>query len=175
MHQLKLESPSSSCHTDFSQFTGRVRVFINLFIASSLPTYLSLSLSISLSLSLYLFLSFLLNRIRSYLVVGIRRSVYIWKSLRISCLFSSWKNSGLCMYHLVVWSKSNLLPKSHWTAFPTQSFFVFHSFCTTLLHSQIMWLIVLSFSPHILHLLLCCILSIFALNNCFYDVLLYCY
>ena len=40
---------------------------------------------------------------------------------------------------------------------------VLYSFCANLLHSLIMWLIVSSLSPHNLHLLFCCVLSILAL------------
>ena len=38
-----------------------------------------------------------------------------------------------------------------------------YSFCANLLHSLIMWLIVSSLSPHNLHMLFCCILSILVL------------
>ena len=38
-----------------------------------------------------------------------------------------------------------------------------YSFCANLLHSLILWLMVSSLSPHNLHLLFCCILSILAL------------
>ena len=37
------------------------------------------------------------------------------------------------------------------------------TFCASLLHSLSMWLMVSSLSPHNLHLLFCCVLSIFAL------------
>ena len=37
---------------------------------------------------------------------------------------------------------------------------VLYSLCANLLHSLIMWLIVLSLSPHNLHLLFCCVLSL---------------
>ena len=46
---------------------------------------------------------------------------------------------------------------------PTQSCLVSYSFCANLLHSLIMWLTVSSLSPHSLHLLFCCVLSIPAL------------
>ena len=52
---------------------------------------------------------------------------------------------------------------SQWITLPIQSCLVLYSFCVNLLHSLIMWLMVLSLSPHSLHLLLCCILSILAL------------
>ena len=52
---------------------------------------------------------------------------------------------------------------SQWITLPTQSCLVLYSFCANLLHSLNMWLIVLSLSPHNLHLLICCVLSILTL------------
>ena len=49
------------------------------------------------------------------------------------------------------------------TTLPTQSWLALYSFCANLLHSLIMWLIVSSLSPHSLHLLFCCVLSLLAL------------
>ena len=52
---------------------------------------------------------------------------------------------------------------SHWITLPTQSYLVLYSFCTNLLHSLIMILIVSSLSPYSVHLLFCYVLSILAL------------
>ena len=71
--------------------------------------------------------------------------------------------SGLCIYHLFVWSNFNFLHISQWTTLPTQSCLAFYSFCANLLHSLIMWLILSSMPPHSLYLLFCCVLSILAL------------
>ena len=46
---------------------------------------------------------------------------------------------------------------------PTQPCLVLYSFCANLLHSLIIWLMVSSLSPHNLHLLFSCILSILIL------------
>ena len=70
---------------------------------------------------------------------------------------------GLCIYHLFVWSNFNFLHNSQWIIVSTQSCQVFHSFCANLQHLLIMFLIVLSLTPHNLHLLFCCVLSILAL------------
>ncbi len=51
----------------------------------------------------------------------------------------------------------------HFRQLPTQSCLALYSFWANLQHSLIMWLIVSSLSPHCLHLLLCCVLSILAL------------
>ena len=72
-------------------------------------------------------------------------------------------DAGLSVYHLFVWSNLNFLYNSQRITLPTQSCLVLYSFCTNLLHSLIMWLIVSSLSPHSLHLLFCCFLSILAL------------
>ena len=69
----------------------------------------------------------------------------------------------LHIYHLFVWSNFNFLHNSLWTTLPTQSCLVLYSFCASLLYSFIMWLIVSSLSPHNLHLLFWCVLSILAL------------
>ena len=57
----------------------------------------------------------------------------------------------------------NFLYISQWITLPTQSCLVLYSFCANLLHSLILWLMVSSLSPHSLHLLFCCVLSILAL------------
>ena len=69
----------------------------------------------------------------------------------------------LCIYHLFIWSNFNFFHNSRWITLPTQSCLVLNSFCANLLHSLIMWLVVLSLSPHNLHLLFSCVLSILAL------------
>ena len=82
---------------------------------------------------------------------------------RSTCVSFSRRDSVLCLYHLFVWSNFNFLLNSQWITLPTQSCLVLYSFCVNLLHSIIMWLIVSSLSPHNLHLLFCCVLSILAL------------
>ena len=106
----------------------------------------------------------LLIIMRSGLLAGIRWSVvcmlkshrYLWKSF-------SRTGAGLCIYHLFVWSNWNFLHISQLITLPTQSCLALYSVCACLLHSLIMWLIVSSLSPHSLHLLFCCVLSILAL------------
>ena len=83
------------------------------------------------------------------------------KSHRSLSVAFSRTDSGLCIYHLFVWSNLNFLRSSKWI---TQSCFVLHSFCANLLHSLIMWLNVSSLSPHGLHLLYFCVLSILTLK-----------
>ena len=95
--------------------------------------------------------------------LSIRWSFFISKSKRSLCVSFSRKVSRLCIYHLFVWSYFNFLHNSKWITLPTQSCLVLNSFCTNLLHLLIMWLIVSSLSPHNVHLLFCCVLSILAL------------
>ena len=85
------------------------------------------------------------------------------KSHRNSWVSFSRTGSGLCIYHLLEWSNLNFLHVSKWITLPTQSCPALYSFCANLLHSLIMWLIVSSLSPHSLHLLFCCVLSILSL------------
>ena len=97
-------------------------------------------------------------------LVEIRWSACISKSHRILCVTFSRTDSELCIYHLFVWSNLSLLHNSQWITFFNQSCLVLYSLCANLPHSFILWLIVSSLSPHNLHLLFCCILSIFALT-----------
>ena len=109
------------------------------------------------------FFFFLLIIIRSGLRAEIRWSVCISKSHRSLCVSFSWTGAGLCIYHLLAWSNLNFLHISQWTTMLTQSCLALYSFCANLLHLLIMWLMVSSLSPHSLHLLFCCVLSILAL------------
>ena len=100
--------------------------------------------------------------IRSGLLIEIRWSVCISKSHRSLCVSFSRTGAGLCIYHLLAWSNLNFLHISQWITFPIQSCLALYS-CANLQHSVIMWLMVSSMSPHNLHLLFCCVLSILAL------------
>ena len=108
-------------------------------------------------------LFFLLIIIKFGLLAGIRWSVCMLKSHRSLCESFSKTGAGLCIYHLLVWSNLNFLHISQWITWPTQSCLALYSRCANLLHSLIMWLMVSSLSPHILHLLYCWVLSILAL------------
>ena len=147
-------------------------MFHSFFSSLARSRYLSLfSLSFSFILwsagtakSTILHILFLLLIImRSGLLARIRWSVCMLKSHRSLCESFSWTGSGLCIYHLFVWSNSNFLYISQWITSPAQSCLALYSFCANLLHSLLMWLIVSSLSPHSLHLLFCCVLSILAL------------
>ena len=105
-------------------------------------------------------LFFLLIIIKSGLQAEIRWSVCISKSHRSFCGSFSRTGTGLYIYNLLIWSNLNFLHISQWITLPTQSCLALYSFCANLLHSLIMWLMVSSLSPHSLHLLFCCILSI---------------
>ena len=90
-------------------------------------------------------------------------SVYISKSQRRLCVSFSRTDSGLCIYYLFVWSNFSFLHNSQWITLPTQSCQVLFPFCTSLLHSVIMWLIISSLSPYNQHIRFCCIISILVL------------
>ena len=109
-------------------------------------------------------LFFLLIIIRTGRLAEIRLSIWNSKSQRSLCVSFSMTDSGLCIYHLFVWSNFNLLHDSQWITLATHSYLVLYSFCANLLHSLIMRLIVSYLSPHNLYLLFCCVLSILALT-----------
>ena len=104
---------------------------------------------------LFLFFFFFLIIIRSGVLAEITWSVC--KSHRSLCMLFSRTGSGLCIYHLFVWSYLNFLHISQWITLPTQSCLVLYFFCANLLHLLIMWLMVSSLSLHSLHLLFCCV------------------
>ena len=105
----------------------------------------------------------LLINLRSVRLAEIWWSVCISKSQRSLCISFFRTVSGLCIYHLFVWSNFNLLHIFHGSSWPPSRFQVLYSFCANSLHSLIMWLIVSSLSPHNLYLLFYCVLSILAL------------
>ena len=109
------------------------------------------------------FFSFLLTIFRSGRLAKISGSVCISKPQSSLYVSFSGTDSGLCIYHLFVWSNFTFLHNSHWITLPTLSCLVLYSFCASLLHSLIMWLIVSSLSQHNLHLLFSCVWSILAL------------
>ena len=101
--------------------------------------------------------------IMSDCLAEIKWSDLMSKSQRSKRVSFSRIDVGLCIYHLFVWSNLNFLHNSLWITLPTQVCLILYSFCSNLLHSLIIWLIVSSLSWHNLHLLFCYILSILAL------------
>ena len=106
-------------------------------------------------------LFFQLTITRSGRLAEIGWSVCVSKSHKILCVSFFGTDSRLCIYHLFTWSNLNFLHKFQWM---THSRLVLYLLCANLLHSLIMWLVVLSLSPHNLHLLFCCVLFILALT-----------
>ena len=108
---------------------------------------------------------FLLSITRSDCLAEIRWCVCISKSQRISHVSFSRTDSGMCIYHLFIWSNLNFKRNSKSITLVILSCPAFYSFCDNLLHLLIMWLIVSSLSSHKLHLLFCCVLSILAWSS----------
>ena len=84
------------------------------------------------------------------------------KSHRSLCVLFSRTNVGLCIFDSFGWSNLNFLHISRWIILLIQSCLVLYSFGANLLHLLIMRLMVSSLSPHSLHLIFCCVISIFA-------------
>ena len=146
----------------FFQFSSTVEVLISLFTFFQFYSVVSLDSKVH---NFADFLSFLLLLIiiRSGLLAEIRGSVCMSKSHRSLCVSFSRTGARLWIYYLFLWSNLNFLHISLWITLPTHSCLVLYSFCANLLHSLIMWLMVSSLSPHSLHFLFCCVLSILAL------------
>ena len=105
----------------------------------------------------------LLTITRSGRLAEITWSVCISKSQSSLWVSLSRTDSELCIDLLLVRSSLIFLHNSQWITYPTHSCLVLYSFWVSLLHSLIIWLIVLSLSPHNIHVLFYCVLSIFAL------------
>ena len=149
------------CHfhvPQFFQFSSKVQVLILLFTFFQFHSVVPADNRVPNSASSL----FLLIIIRSGLLGEIRWSVCISKFQRGLCVSFCRTDSWLCIYHLFVRSNFNFLQNSQLITWSTKACLVSHSFCANLLHSLIMWLIVSSLSPHNLHLLFCCVLSILA-------------
>ena len=144
----------------FFQFPSKVQVLIFLF--TSFQFYSSkVHNSVSSNFFIFLKMLLLLTITRPGRLAEIKWSVCISKSQRSLCVSFSRTDVGLFIYHLVVRSNFGFLHNSLWISFATQLYLVLYTFCANLQHSLIMWLIVSSPSPHNLHLLFCCVLSIF--------------
>ena len=65
----------------------------------------------------------------------------------------SWTDSGLCIYDLSAWSNFYLSHNFQWITYPTLSCLVLCPFCTSLLHSLMVWWTVSSLSLHSLNFL----------------------
>ena len=118
--------------------------FFTSLARSKYQYFFSLSLSFTLwsagtaNLQSYKF-SFLSFFIKSDRLVEMRWSVCLAKSHRILCISFSRTDSGLCIYHLFVWSNLNFMHNSQWINLPTQSCLVLNSFCANLPHSLIIY------------------------------------
>ena len=73
-----------------------------------------------------------------------------------------WTDSGLCIYHLFVWSSFNFWYNFQLITLPTKSYLVLYSFWANL-HSLTIGLIISFISRHKLHFQFCCVLPILAL------------
>ena len=150
-------------HVFFNSLTrSRYKSFFSFSFNFTLWSAVTQKSTILQVLFFFLFFFFFII-IRSGRLAEIRWSVYVSKSHRSLYVSFSRTNAGLCIYHLFVWSNLNFLHNFPEITLPTQLCLVLYSFCTILLHSLIMWLIVSSLLPHNLHLLLCCVLPILAL------------
>ena len=76
-------------------------------------------------------------------------TICIWEFRRTSCVSFSKTDSGLCLYHLVIWSNFNFLHISQWITIPSQSCLLLYSLCARLLYSVTIRLIYSSLLPHI--------------------------
>ena len=142
-----------------SQFSSKIEVLILLFTFLQIYSVFHRDSNVDNFANSFFFLLII---VRSGLLAGISWSVGMLKSHRSLCVSFSRTGAGLCIYHLFVCSNWNFLHISQWITLPIQSCLALYSFCANLLHSLIMWLIVSSLSPHSLHLLFCCVLSILA-------------
>ena len=144
-YQLQLVSTSRKCFKAFLIF-WQVRVFLFIFFDLCGPLGRQNPLYGKFSFFFFLIIT------RSDLLTGIKWSLCILNSPRVLYVSFSKTNTGLYISQLEVESNFNFLHNSQRNTFPTQSCQVLYSFCASLQHSLIMWLLVSSQSPHDLHL-----------------------
>ena len=119
----------------------------------------------SFSFLFFFFFSFLLLTIsRSGLLVDVRRSVCISKSQRVLSVSFFRTDSGWCIYPLFVWSHFNFFRNFQWITFLIQLYLVLDSFCSKLLNSLIIRLLVSSLLSHSQQLSFYSVLRIIALT-----------
>ena len=114
-----------SCCFVFFQFPSKVEVLMLLFRFFQFYSVVSQDSKIdnfanSLFFFFFFFFFFLLI-IKSGLQADIKWSVCMSKSHRSLYESFSWTDTGLCIYHLFVWSNLNFLHISQWITLPTQS------------------------------------------------------
>ena len=114
----------------FFNFLPKIQVLIFLFAFFQLYSVVSRDRKVHSSLSSLIFVD--------YYLAEIRWSVFMLESQLILCFLFSRTDSGLCIYHLFVWSNLNFLHSSLWITLPTQSCLVLYSFCANFLHSLIL-------------------------------------
>ena len=140
VHQVQLVSPSLLCSIVFLVLEQGLSTCLSFYFLSVLPWVQPEQQSSLFGKLLFFF--FFLTITRSGHLAEIRWSVCISKFQRILSVSFSRMDSRLCIYHLFVWSNLNFLHNSQWITLPNQSCLVLYTFCATLLHSLIMWLIV---------------------------------
>ena len=126
----------------FNSFFNSLKTFFHFYFLVSKVYYFASS-------------HFFLVTIRSGSLAEIRWSVCMSTSYRNLCVSFS-RTAWVVHIPFVRWSNLKI-------TLATLSCLVLYSFCDNLLHSLIRWLMVSSLSPHNLHLLFCCVLSILAL------------
>ena len=138
--QLQLVSLSTSFSITFPVFWPIFSLFSIFLIFTLLSTGMAKS-------TIWQVPFFLLTITKSNLWARIKWSVSISKFQRILCISFSRMDYELCTYHLFMWSNFNFLHNSQWIIFSPPSCSIL--FCTNFLHSLI-WLNILSLSPHTL-------------------------
>ena len=109
-------------------------IFLNFLLRSWHLTLFSFSFNFTLwsagttKSTIWQVLFFLLTITRYGRLAEIRWAVCISKSQRIFCVTFSRTDSGLCIYHLFVWSKLNFLHNSQWITFFAQFSLVLYFF-----------------------------------------------
>ena len=94
------------------QFPSKIQVFVYIFFFFLVSFIFTLCSAGTAESTRWRVIFFCSSNTRSGRLAGIGWSVCISKSQRISCVWFSRTNSGLCIYHVVVWSNFNLLYNS---------------------------------------------------------------
>ena len=139
----------------FLWFSSKVQISISLFVSFIFTLWSGRMSKFTLRLVLFFFGWLSLGLV----VWPILGDPFVSQNFRDVYVSSSRTSSGLCIHYLFEGSNFNFFTQLPVDYLPHPVVYGLIFFCVNLL-----WLLVLYLSPHNLHFLFCCVLSIFALT-----------
>ena len=151
------------CSLELFWFSGKVLVFLSFFFFFFCFLYFHNLLDQDDKIQYLVGCHFLKLSLGQVVLLRLA-DLLVYQNPREGCVSCSRADSVLCIYYLFVCSNVNFLRSCQWISSLTHLCLVSYSFCSNLLYSFIIWLIISTLSPHYLHLLFCSSLSVFSLT-----------